>query len=407
MSQLPEDEKAKRNYMDHWKKNLLDHLEVLKPYLLDYTMTDLRRNGATRTTFIKRFKKGKEQLPDVGDVYVEVLINYIASLFNVPDRPTLDTVVKIEGTDYDFRIHAGKQPEAPAPFFSIRQKPRKVWTIEEYLNEGRISQVQADFLKDQIKAHKSIFLAGSTGSGKTSFVNCIINLYERIHPDDRIVLVEDVGELQFSGMDVELHVVPTNRMATKVFDALRENPDVIGFGEIRDGHAAAAYLDQALNSGHEGGFATVHANSAPLALVRLRSLLAKAGIDRGGSIVNSTVNTVVFLKNVPGFGPKVMEIIEVQPKMNERQNGQFVYDVIGEDGDRTLTKATPDDDRGDGVVSIEKIDPESSPFFVEKKALNMAVHTLRSVRRSNANGVINDYIEVSQISDTIETLKIK
>src|SRR3546814_2973448 len=115
---------------------------------------------------------------------------------------------------------------------------------------------------------KNILVAGGTSSGKTTLANAL--LAEMAHLDERVILIEDTRELQCAASDVvALRTRPgIVGMADLVRSTLRLRPDRIIVGEVRG--AEALDMLKAWNTGHPGGIATVHANSAPSALYRDR-----------------------------------------------------------------------------------------------------------------------------------------
>ncbi|HZU97961.1 MAG TPA: CpaF/VirB11 family protein, partial [Planctomycetota bacterium] len=140
----------------------------------------------------------------------------------------------------------------------------------------------ATFLQFAVRARKNILISGGTGAGKSTLLGAIA---EAIPDDERIVTIEDPAELILD----QRHVVrfetrPPNiedrgRITTRdlVINSLRMRPDRIIVGEVRGGEA----LDmlQALNTGHDGGMSTIHANSPRDALARLETMVLMAGIE--------------------------------------------------------------------------------------------------------------------------------
>src|SRR5690606_6554423 len=123
---------------------------------------------------------------------------------------------------------------------------------------------------------RNLLISGGAGSGKTTLANAL--LAEPAFAGDRVFLIEDTPELQCSAWDAvpvltRRHPLPIG-VADLVRDALRMRPDRIVVGEIRDGAAALETL-KAWNTGHPGGLATIHANSAGEAIDRLEDLVAE------------------------------------------------------------------------------------------------------------------------------------
>jgi Flp pilus assembly CpaF family ATPase len=111
----------------------------------------------------------------------------------------------------------------------------------------------------------NIVVAGGTGSGKTTLANAIIWEIVDNSPEHRLVILEDTAEIQCSADNaVYLHTSDTVDMGRLLKSTMRLRPDRIIVGEVRDG--AALTLLKAWNTGHPGGIATIHANSAHSAL---------------------------------------------------------------------------------------------------------------------------------------------
>lgn len=114
---------------------------------------------------------------------------------------------------------------------------------------------------------------GGTGTGKTTLTNASIRYMAESSPQDRIAIIEDTGELQCSAENAVLIRAVDHVDMTRLLKAtMRLRPDRILVGEVRDGAALA--LLKVWNTGHPGGAATVHANSAPAGLIRMEQLVA-------------------------------------------------------------------------------------------------------------------------------------
>lgn len=93
-----------------------------------------------------------------------------------------------------------------APFFTIRKKASKIFTFDDYLAAGNLNQTGKEILESAVAAHKNILVVGGTGSGKTTFVNAMIEAVARLTSEDRLIIIEDTSELQSTSPNrVELH----------------------------------------------------------------------------------------------------------------------------------------------------------------------------------------------------------
>lgn len=190
-------------------------------------------------------------------------------------------------------------PVSLAPCFSIRKPASKIHTLLDYVKEGIMSADTARQLSMAVVERKNILVAGGTSSGKTTLANAL--LAEMAHLDERVILIEDTRELQCAASDVvALRTRPTGgagaggvTMADLVRSTLRLRPDRIIVGEVR-GREALDML-KAWNTGHPGGIATVHANSAVAALYRLEQLVQESVVTVPRRLIAEAIDMVVFI----------------------------------------------------------------------------------------------------------------
>jgi type IV secretion system protein VirB11 len=184
-------------------------------------------------------------------------------------------------------------PVSVAPCFSIRKPATRIYTLLDYVADGIMSADIARLLSLAVVERRNILVAGGTSSGKTTLANAL--LAEMAHLDERVILIEDTRELQSPAPDTVAlrtragHVT----MADLVRSTLRLRPDRIIVGEVRGGEA----LDmlKAWNTGHPGGIATVHANSAASALLRIEQLIQEAVVTVPRRLIADAIDLVVFI----------------------------------------------------------------------------------------------------------------
>ena len=127
-----------------------------------------------------------------------------------------------------------------------------------------------EIFRDLVRQRKNILVVGGTGSGKTTFVNALIKEIASLCPKHRLLILQDTLELQSESENREFlrtsDHVSMNRLLSI---CMRKRPDRIIIGEVRDG--SALDLLKAWNTGHEGGIATIHANSALEGLTKLKN----------------------------------------------------------------------------------------------------------------------------------------
>ena len=189
-------------------------------------------------------------------------------------------------------------PVSQNPCFAIRKPATRIFTLSDYLAAGTISPAQMESLRHAAQARRNILVAGGTSSGKTTLVNAL--LAEIANAEERVILLEDTRELQCAAQDcVALRSKPgAASLRDLVRSTLRLRPDRIIVGEVRGGEA----LDmlKAWNTGHPGGIATLHANSAAGALLRLEQLIGEAAARVPRALIAEAVDLVVFLSGRGG-----------------------------------------------------------------------------------------------------------
>lgn len=184
-------------------------------------------------------------------------------------------------------------PVSTAPCFSIRKPAERLYRLDDYVADGVMTRLAADRLKACVLLRHNILIAGGTSSGKTTLANAL--LAEMACLDERILLIEDTRELQSPAADtVALRTRPgVVTMADLVRSTLRLRPDRIIVGEVR-GPEALDML-KAWNTGHPGGIATVHANSALSALTRIEGLVQEAVVTVPRQLIAEAIDVIVFV----------------------------------------------------------------------------------------------------------------
>ena len=185
-------------------------------------------------------------------------------------------------------------PVSTGPCFAIRKPAERIYTLADYVSDGIMSAEVARALSLAVVERRNLLIAGGTSSGKTTLANAL--LAELAPRDERVILIEDTRELQCAASDtVALRTRPgVVSMADLVRSTLRLRPDRIIVGEVRGGEA----LDmlKAWNTGHPGGIATVHANSARSALYRLEQLIQEAVVTVPRRLIAEGIDLIVFIE---------------------------------------------------------------------------------------------------------------
>lgn len=233
------------------------------------------------------------------------------------------------------------------PTVTIRKFSKTPMTIEKLIQYGSITQEIANTLELLVKAKYNIFIAGGTGSGKTTFLNALSNY---IPKDERVITIEDSAELQIVGVDNLVSLETRNANASGagqitirdlIKSSLRMRPERIVVGEVRGGEA----LDmlQAMNTGHDGSLSTGHANSTEDMLSRLETMVLQGAaglpLEAIRQQIASAVDIIIHLSRLRDKSRKTMEITEVVGY----ENGKIILNplyVFEEDENSTLTKVS-------------------------------------------------------------------
>jgi hypothetical protein len=184
----------------------------------------------------------------------------------------------------------------------------RVATLADYVADGIVSATQAKALAAAVRSRRNLLIAGGTSSGKTTLANAL--LAEMAQLDERVILIEDTRELQCSAPDcVALRTkAGVVSLADLVRSTLRLRPDRIIVGEVRG--AEALDMLKAWNTGHPGGIATVHANSARGALYRIEQLVQETVVSVPRRLIADAINLIVFIHG-RGTSRRIETIAEV------------------------------------------------------------------------------------------------
>lgn len=319
-------------------------LGVLEPLLADESITEIMVNGP-HDVFIERY--GKVERVPARFASVEQLYQTIDRIVSQVNRRVDESSPMV-----DARLPSGERVNViipplalDGPTLTIRRFPTP-FRMGELVDRGTLDLTTASLLGACVRARLNIVVSGGTGSGKTTFLNALSGL---IPDHERIVTIEDAAELSLQqGHVVRLESRPANvegRGAVAIRDlvrnALRMRPDRIIVGEVRGGET----LDmlQAMNTGHDGSVATVHANTARDALGRLETLASMSELDLPAATlrdqINSAIDLVVHLERAQDGSRRVTEVQVVTSQRREEYAltplMRFVADPVGPD--RTVT----------------------------------------------------------------------
>lgn len=292
-------------------------LGPLEPLLADNTISDILVNGP-HTVYVE--KRGKLELTDVRFTDDEHLLRIIEKIVSRVGRRVDESSPMVDARLPDgSRVNAIIAPLAlDGPSLSIRKFSEVPLSIDDIIEYGSLTRDMAQMLAAMVKAKTNMIISGGTGSGKTTMLNIMSGF---IPDDERIVTVEDAAELRLQQPHVvRLETRPPNiegegeiNQRALIKNSLRMRPDRVIVGEVR----GAEVLDmlQAMNTGHEGSMATIHANTARDALTRLENMVGISGLNLPvrplRQQVVSAVSAIIQVSRLSDGKRKVMSILEL------------------------------------------------------------------------------------------------
>jgi len=277
--------------------------------IADSRVTEIIVNEDGRVWFESYGKGMHEGGLELAASQVESLIGTVAAALGTvanAANPIVEGELPIGGIRFEGLL----PPVARKPCCVMRKPAQVLFTLNDYVRDGILSDAQAGILRDAIDKRLNIVIAGGTGSGKTTLAGALINeMVERSNPNERYVIIEDTLEIQCRAHNlVQLHTAETADMTRLVRTTMRLRPDRIIIGEVRGTEALA--LLKAWNTGHPGGVTTIHANSAKAALTRLSSLVQEAGVPPQPELIAETINLLTFIVRTPE-GRRVKQLVRV------------------------------------------------------------------------------------------------
>ena len=316
----------------------------LEPLLHDHTVNDILVNSYDQV-FVER--KGKLERSSIRFNDNAHLLKIIEKIASGVGRRVDESSPMVDARLPDgSRVNAIIPPLAlDGPSLSIRKFARDPIRVQNLIQYNSITQEIAMVLEAMVQARLNILISGGTGTGKTTFLNVLSSF---IPNDERIVTIEDSAELQLQQEHiVRLETRPANlegmgeiTQRDLVKNALRMRPDRIILGEVRSGEA----LDmlQAMNTGHDGSLATIHANSPRDALTRLETMVSMAGLNIPDKAIrhqiSSAVDVVVQIARLSDGSRKMMglhEIIGMEGDVITMQE-IFAFELMGLDEERRV-----------------------------------------------------------------------
>ena len=282
--------------------------DITQQYLQEAQVTEILLNP-NGSLWVDELGSG---LRCVGEMPSSQAMSLIATLAYANQRvvdkhqPILECELPTDGS----RFHGIIPPVVSAPCFSIRKRASSVFSLASYVTTGGLSQGQATALEQAIARRSNVLVVGGTGSGKTTFANALLQSMVSQYPDHRLVVLEDTPELQCDDPKALFkRTSATVSMRALLRSSLRMRPDRLIVGEVRDG--AALELLKAWNTGHPGGVATLHANSALEGLHRLEQLVLEVTPSPMQRLIAQAVDVVVFLEKT-AQGRRVSRLLAIK-----------------------------------------------------------------------------------------------
>ncbi len=275
----------------------LTGLGPLEPLLKDPSVSDILINTHEKV-YVERYGK----LEAVGVRFADEahILRIINKIVGAVGRRVDESQPMVDARLADgSRINVAVRPIAvDGPLVSIRKFSERAYDLQKLAAFGSLSERMAEILGTCVQAKLSVLISGGTGSGKTTLLNA---LSAHIPGSERLITIEDAAELRLMQPHVgRLETRPPNlegkgeiRQRELVKNALRMRPDRIILGEVR-GEEAFDML-QAMNTGHEGSMATIHANTPRDALSRLAQMVGMAGLPMSESSVRSQIASAIKL----------------------------------------------------------------------------------------------------------------
>ena len=272
-------------------------------------------------------EKGQYALGRFSSAQGYAVIHAVAGVHNkviTEDNPYLEAALPHFGVMRGERFTAHIPPMVAGPCFTVRKKSNTVWTLADYLAQGRLSPVQLAALSTLVRQRKNILVCGGPGSGKTTLLNALIVEAVAQNPAERFVLLEDTPELQCAAANSVAMLTSANVDSIQLLRlAMRMRPDRIVLGEVRGSEALV--MLKAWNTGCPGGFCTVHANGAIEAVQRIGDLALEAGIPALPlRLIEHTVDAIIALRRFENKAGRIHEIVS----LGEYRDGQFTFKKI-------------------------------------------------------------------------------
>jgi pilus assembly protein CpaF len=351
--------------LDEFVAEILDEmtgLGPLEPLLKDPSISDILINGH-ECTYVERgglLEPVACRFKD--EAHLLRIVNKIVAAVGrrVDESHPLCDARLLDGS----RVNVAVRPIAvDGPLVSIRKFSKKPFSLTKLVEIGAIKPQMAELLAAAVKARVTTIISGGTGSGKTTMLNALSAF---ISDKERLITIEDAAELQLQQPHVaRMETRPPNiegkgeiRQRELVKNALRMRPERIILGECR-GEEAFDML-QAMNTGHEGSMATIHANNPREAVSRLEQMIGMAGLPMTIASVRGQIAAAIRM------------IVQLQRLSDGKRRVTSISEITGMEGDivqmQEIYKYVRTNTSDDGTVEGHFVATGVRPRFLNELA---------------------------------------
>src|SRR5216683_1504566 len=298
-------------------------LGPLEPLLKDPTINDILINGHECIYVERQGLLERSTIRFKDEAHLLRIVNKIVSAVGrrVDESHPMCDARLLDGS----RVNVAVRPiGVDGPLVSIRKFSKKPFNLNKLVDVGALRPQMAELLAAAVRARVTLIISGGTGSGKTTMLNALSAF---ISEKERLVTIEDAAELQLQQPHVgRMETRPPSiegkgeiRQRDLVKNALRMRPDRVILGECR-GEEAFDML-QAMNTGHEGSMATIHANTPRDAISRLEQMIGMAGLPMTVASIRSQIANAIQL------------IVQLQRQSDGKRKVTSIAQVTGLEGD--------------------------------------------------------------------------
>jgi pilus assembly protein CpaF len=309
-------------------------LGPLEPLLKDPTINDILINGHECIYVERQGLLERSSIRFKDEAHLLRIVNKIVAAVGrrVDEMHPLCDARLLDGSRFNVAI---RPVAVDGPLVSIRKFSKKPLHLNRLVEVDALRPQMAELLAAAVKARVTCVISGGTGSGKTTMLNALSAF---ISDKERLITIEDAAELQLQQPHVaRMETRPPNiegkgeiKQRDLIKNALRMRPERIILGECR-GEEAFDML-QAMNTGHEGSMATIHANNPREAISRLEQMIGRAGLPMTIASIRgqiaAAIRIVVQLSRLSDGKRKVTSIAEITGMEGDILQMQEIYKFV-------------------------------------------------------------------------------